>query len=141
MINVSQGRLPDREPVAIVDIGSNSIRLVVYEGVTRTPTVLFNEKMLAGLGRGVHSTGRLDPDAIDAAMAEFKRFRALVDQVGATRLHVIATAAAREAINGPKFIERAEKILGADIQVLSGRQEALLLRTRNHLRLHGLRRD
>lgn len=124
MIGMSQGRLPGREPVAIIDIGSNSIRLVVYEGVTRSPTVLFNEKMLAGLGRGVHSTGRLDPGAIDAAIAEFTRFRALVDQTGASRLHVIATAAAREATNGPDFIARAEDILDAEIQVLTGREEA-----------------
>lgn len=124
MNRVSQGRLPGREPVAIIDIGSNSIRLVVYEGVTRSPTVLFNEKMLAGLGRGVHSTGHLDPSAIDSAIEELKRFRSLVDQTGATALHVIATAAAREAVNGPQFIERAEKILGADVNVLTGRQEA-----------------
>ncbi len=124
MNGVSQGRLPGRNPVAIIDIGSNSIRLVVYEGVTRSPTVLFNEKMLAGLGRGVHSTGHLDPRAVDAAVEEFRRFRALVSQTGASELHVIATAAAREAVNGPEFIERAEKILDAEIEVLSGRQEA-----------------
>lgn len=124
MIGISQGRLPDREPVAIIDIGSNSIRLVVYEGITRSPTVLFNEKMLAGLGRGVHSTGKLDPNAVDAAIAELQRFRALVTQTGATQLHVIATAAAREAENGADFISRAESILGTSIQVLSGREEA-----------------
>ncbi len=120
----SQGRLPDRKPVAIIDVGSNSIRLVVYEGVTRSPTVLFNEKMLAGLGKGVHSTGRLDRYAVDAAIEEFRRFSALVRQSGAQDLHVIATAAAREAENGPEFIERAEAILGAEIQVLTGREEA-----------------
>lgn len=124
MIGTSQGRLPDREPVAIIDIGSNSIRLVVYEGITRSPTVLFNEKMLAGLGRGVHSTGRLDPAAIDTAIDELRRFRALVAQAGATEMHVIATAAAREAENGAEFISRAEDILGTSIQVLSGREEA-----------------
>lgn len=124
MIGLSQGRLPDREPVAIVDIGSNSIRLVIYEGVARSPTVLFNEKMLAGLGRGMHTTGRLDPAAIDAAIAELRRFRALVNQSGASSLHAIATAAAREAINGPEFIERAEDILGIPISILSGREEA-----------------
>ena len=57
MIANSQGRLPDRRPLSIIDIGSNSIRLVVYEGVARSPTVLFNEKMLAGLGRGIVTTG------------------------------------------------------------------------------------
>ncbi|MFC5385975.1 exopolyphosphatase [Aquamicrobium segne] len=124
MIAVSQGRLQDRRPVSIIDIGSNSIRIVVYEGLARAPTVLFNEKMLAGLGRGIVSTGRLDPEAVTRAMAEFRRFRALSNQAGAVHMHVVATAAAREAENGPDFIRRAEEVLGTEIHVLSGRQEA-----------------
>ena len=112
MIANSQGRLQDRRPLSVIDIGSNSIRLVVYEGIARSPTVLFNEKMLAGLGRGLVSTGRLDPDAVQRAVAELRRFRALSDQAGAETLYVIATAAAREAENGPDFIHRAEEILG-----------------------------
>ncbi len=124
MIFDSQGRLPDRTPVAVVDIGSNSVRLVIYEGIARAPTVLFNEKMLAGLGRGLVSTGRLDPEAVTRSMAEFARFRALAEQAGAEQIHVIATAAAREADNGPDFIRRAEEVLGAPVRVLSGREEA-----------------
>ena len=112
MIANSQGRLQDRRPLSIIDIGSNSIRLVVYEGIARSPTVLFNEKMLAGLGRGLATTGQLDPEAVQRAVAELKRFRALSDQAGAETLYVIATAAAREAANGPEFIRRAEDILG-----------------------------
>lgn len=124
MIHKSQGRLPDRSPLSVIDIGSNSIRLVVYEGIARSPTVLFNEKMLAGLGRGIVTTGKLDPDGVRRALEEFRRFRALSDQAGAESLHVIATAAAREAENGPDFIARAEDILGVKIKVLTGRQEA-----------------
>lgn len=124
MIPRSQGRLQDRRPISVIDIGSNSIRLVIYEGVARSPTVLFNEKMLAGLGRGIVSTGRLDPEAVTRSMSEFRRFRALSEQAGAEQLHVIATAAAREAENGPDFIRRAEDVLGAEIRVLSGREEA-----------------
>lgn len=124
MIESSQGRLQDRRPVSVVDIGSNSIRLVIYEGVARSPTVLFNEKMLAGLGRGIVSTGRLDPEAVRRSMEEFGRFRALSEQSRSTALHVIATAAAREAENGPDFIHRAEAVLGVPIKVLSGREEA-----------------
>jgi len=124
MIVNSQGRLPDRRPVSIIDIGSNSIRLVIYEGISRSPTVLFNEKMLAGLGRGIVSTGRLDPEAVQRSIEEFRRFRALAEQAGSESLHVIATAAAREAENGPDFIRRAEDILGTDVKVLSGREEA-----------------
>lgn len=120
----TQGRLPGRRPVSVVDIGSNSVRLVIYEGVARAPTTLFNEKMLAGLGRGLTSTGKLDPEAVTRSMDEFRRFRALSEQAGAERLYVIATAAAREAVNGPDFIRRAEDVLGTEIRVLSGREEA-----------------
>ena len=124
MIGLSQGRLQDRRPISIIDIGSNSIRLVVYEGIARSPTVLFNEKMLAGLGRGIVTTGKLDSEAVTRSMEEFRRFRALSEQAGAKDLHVIATAAAREAENGPDFIHRAEAVLGTKIRVLSGREEA-----------------
>ncbi len=124
MISASQGRLHDRHPVSVIDIGSNSIRLVVYEGLVRSPTVLFNEKMLAGLGRGIVSTGKLDPEAVTRSMAEFRRFRSLSEQAGAERMHVLATAAAREAVNGPDFIRRAEDVLQTDIRVLTGREEA-----------------
>jgi exopolyphosphatase/guanosine-5'-triphosphate,3'-diphosphate pyrophosphatase len=124
MIEVSQGRLPDRQPVSVIDIGSNSIRLVIYEGIARSPSVLFNEKMLAGLGRGLVLTGRLDPEGVTRAIEEFRRFRALSEQAGAQELYAIATAAAREAENGPDFIARSEEILGTPIRVLSGREEA-----------------
>jgi len=124
MIAISQGRLQDRRPLSIIDIGSNSIRLVVYEGIARSPTVLFNEKMLAGLGRGIVSTGKLDAEAVKRAVEEFRRFRALSEQAGAEQLYVIATAAAREAQNGMDFIHSAEEILGTEIRVLSGREEA-----------------
>ncbi|TIP04198.1 MAG: exopolyphosphatase [Mesorhizobium sp.] len=124
MIAVSQGRLQDRRPLSIIDIGSNSIRLVVYEGLARSPSLLFNEKMLAGLGRGIVSTGKLDPEAVTRSMEEFRRFRALSDQAGAEHIYVLATAAAREAVNGPDFIHRAEEVLKTEIRVLTGRQEA-----------------
>lgn len=124
MTPASQGRLPGRRPISIVDIGSNSVRLVVYEGIARAPTVLFNEKMLAGLGKGLVTTRRLDPQAVSRALEELRRFRALSDQAGAAELHVIATAAAREAENGPDFIRRAEAVLGTSVRVLSGREEA-----------------
>ncbi|WP_265515499.1 exopolyphosphatase [Nitratireductor luteus] len=123
-IKASQGRLQDRRPLSIIDIGSNSIRLVIYEGIARSPTVLFNEKMLAGLGKSIVTTGELDPDGVSRAVEEFRRFRALSEQAGAQSLHVLATAAAREATNGPDFIARAEEILGTEIRVLSGREEA-----------------
>ncbi|TIM83476.1 MAG: exopolyphosphatase, partial [Mesorhizobium sp.] len=70
------------------------------------------------------STGKLDPEAVTRSMEEFRRFRALSEQAGAEHMYVLATAAAREAVNGPDFIHRAEDVLKTEVQVLSGRQEA-----------------
>ena len=119
-------RRNELSPVAVVDIGSNSVRLVVYEGATRAPTPLFNEKVLCGLGRSLATTGRLGADAVRRAFRALRRFRALIDQMGVTRVEAIATAAAREAENGPDFIAQAERIIEAPIRVLSGTKEAEL---------------
>ncbi len=120
----AQGRLPGIAPVSVIDIGSNSVRVVIYEGLSRAPTMLFNEKVLCGLGKGLGSSGRMDADAVERSLESLKRFRALSTQARATDLYVLATAAAREASNGPDFINRAEEILGQKIQVLSGEEEA-----------------
>ena len=116
----------DQTPVAVVDIGSNSVRLIVYENSSRAPAPVFNEKVLCGLGRSLASTGRLAPDAIKRALRALRRFRALIDQLGVAQVEVIATAAAREAENGPDFIAQAERILDRKVTVLSGTQEAEL---------------
>lgn len=120
----AQGRLPGLAPVAVVDIGSNSIRLVIYEGLSRAPAVLFNEKVLCGLGKGVATTGRMNEEGVERALVALRRFRALSSQAQATRMYVLATAAAREASNGPDFVARAEEILGHEIIVLTGEEEA-----------------
>ena len=120
------GRLDHGPPIAVVDIGSNSVRLVVYEGLTRSPTELFNEKALCGLGREVQSTGLLAADAVQHALATLKRFRALCQTMGVKRIFAIATAACRDAKNGRAFIKLAERTIGADIDVLSGAREAEL---------------
>ena len=112
--------------VAVIDIGSNSVRLVVYESLTRSLVTLFNEKALCGLGREVQSTGLLAPDAVAKALAALKRFRALCKIMKVGRVHAIATAAARDAKNGPDFIAAAQKICGCDIEILSGPREAKL---------------
>ena len=125
-MNIAQGRLDHGPPVAVVDIGSNSVRLVVYEGLTRSPTPIFNEKVLAGLGREVQSTSLLAPDAVEAAFATLRRFRALCDRLEVARLWAIATAACRDAANGKAFVTEAERICGVKIDVLSGKREAEL---------------
>ena len=114
------------DPVAVIDIGSNSVRLIVYEAAKRSPVPLFNEKAWCGLGRSIASSGRLSKDSVDKALRALKRFRAVSDQLGATQLQIIATAAAREAENGKVFIKQAEDICGAPIAVLTGKQEAEL---------------
>src|SRR5260370_36976165 len=75
----AQGRIDHGPPVAVIDIGSNSVRLVVYEGLARSLTPIFNEKVLAGLGREVLTTGLLSADAVDKTLAALTRFRALCD--------------------------------------------------------------
>ncbi|MFO1118400.1 MAG: exopolyphosphatase [Beijerinckiaceae bacterium] len=122
----AQGRLAAGAPVAIVDIGSNSVRLVAYEGRTRAPTPIFNEKAFCGLGRGVVTTGALADEAMARALAALSRFEALCRTMGVKDLQVVATAAARDARNGPEFIARAEQAIGAPIRLLSGPREAEL---------------
>src|SRR5579871_6622206 len=122
----AQGRLDHGPPIGVIDIGSNSVRLVVYEGLTRSPTELFNEKALCGLGREVQSTGLLAADAVEHALATLKRFRALCDRMEVAHLFVIATAACRDAKNGRAFVGFAERILKTRIEVLSGGREAEL---------------
>ncbi len=112
--------------VAVIDIGSNSVRLVVYASMARSLVTIFNEKALCGLGREVQSTGLLAPDAVMKALTSLRRFHALckVQKVG--RVYAIATAACRDATNGPDFIAKAERICGVPIEILSGPREAKL---------------
>ncbi|WP_425062564.1 exopolyphosphatase [Pyruvatibacter mobilis] len=110
--------------VGIIDIGSNSVRLVVYADRGRTLQPIFNEKVLCGLGRSVASTGELDGEAVDRALTALARFRGLTSALGISDLQAVATAAVREASNGDYFIERAEHLCGGPISILSGHDEA-----------------
>src|SRR3954454_3938125 len=125
-LSFAQGRLHHGTPIAVIDIGSNSVRLVIYEGLTRAPTPIFNEKVLAGLGRQVQTTGLLAADAIDTALDALRRFRALCDILHVRRIWAIATAACRDARNGRAFIAEAERICRIHITILSGKREAHL---------------
>ena len=117
------------ETIAVIDIGSNSVRLVVYQGLTRDLAPIFNEKALCALGRKVQSTGLLAPEAVEKALAALRRFRALCKVMKITRIHAIATAACRDASNGEEFIAKAERICKVPIDVLSGAREARLSAT------------
>ena len=117
------GGAPEDGRVGIVDIGSNSIRLVVYDGPRRIPSILFNEKVMAGLGKSLAATGRLDPQAVERAFSALARFRHVARAMDVTTLHTVATAAVREAENGADFLARAVSI-GLDVTLLSGVEEA-----------------
>jgi len=113
-------------PVAVIDIGSNSVRLVAFAGLSRNPVAIFNEKVLAGLGRNIVSTGKLDADGVRRAFKALRRFRAVIERHDIEDIHAVATAAVREAENGAKFVAEAAKICGASVRVLAGEEEAKL---------------
>ncbi|CAA6603157.1 Exopolyphosphatase [Rhodospirillaceae bacterium LM-1] len=115
-----------RLPVAIIDIGSNSIRLCVYDGLIRTPTPMFNEKVLCALGQGLDARGRLNPEGVPMARAALGRFVSLAKAMGVGRLDVLATAAVRDAEDGRDFVASIERETGAKITVLPGEEEAKL---------------
>lgn len=117
--------MADQRPTAIIDIGSNSVRLVVYSGLGRVPSPTFNEKVLAGLGSGLAATGQLTQESRDKALAALRRFRLLLDHMGVGRTRVVATAAVRDAEDGPEFVREIRRI-GLDCKVLSADDEARL---------------
>src|SRR5580692_157141 len=112
--------------VAIVDIGSNSVRLVIYESFTRTPATVHNEKAICGIGRNMVSSGKLNADGIAMALEALARFRMMADALDAPVREAVATAAARDASNGQEFVRRAEAAWGSPIRILSGEEEARL---------------
>lgn len=108
---------------AIIDIGSNTVRLVIYGGSPRAPVVLYDDKIAAGLGRGVVARGKLDRRSSAMALATLGRFAALLRLVRPGRLIVVATAAVRQAANGPAFLAQV-RALGLPAELLSGEEEA-----------------
>src|SRR6202043_19330 len=113
----AQGRLDHGPPVAVIDIGSNSVRLGVYEGLARTPTPLFNEKVLCGLGREVQSTGLLAADAVAKALTALRRFRVLCDRIEVPEVLVIATAACRDATNGKALDRKSTRLNSSHVPI------------------------
>ncbi len=111
-------------PVGIIDIGSNSVRLCVYDGGARVPVPLFNEKSVCALGRGLGASGRLHPEGATRAAKAVGRFVALSRAMKVGRLDILATAAVREASDGPAFVRLLERTHNIHITVLSGAEEA-----------------
>ncbi len=94
--------------VGVVDIGSNSVRLVVFDGAARSPAYFYNEKILCGLGAGLRETGRMNPEGKVRALAAIKRFTKLAEGMGIAPLTAVATAAMRESEDGPAFRTQIE---------------------------------
>ncbi|WP_299437508.1 Ppx/GppA family phosphatase [uncultured Rhodospira sp.] len=117
---------PGAPPVGIIDIGSNSVRLVVYRGGARIPVPLFNEKAVCALGQGLGATGRLNPEGRALAFVAVGRFVTLANAMGVERLHVLATAAVRDAADGADFVANLEQATGVRVEVLGGVDEARL---------------
>jgi exopolyphosphatase/guanosine-5'-triphosphate,3'-diphosphate pyrophosphatase len=115
---------PEGRQAAVIDLGSNSVRLVIYRLEGRAIWTVFNEKALAGLGRDLPLTGRLSAAGVEVAMAALHRFRALLNGWEASDITAAATAAVREAADGPVFLRRVKAETGLDVRVLSGEEEA-----------------
>lgn len=113
-------------PTAIIDVGSNSVRLVIFGRCTRAPLTMINEKAVCGLGQGVSENGHLNAEGVEQAIATINRFVWLSKRAGVRRIVAFATAAVRDAGDGPAFIERVRRETGQELSVLSGEQEARL---------------
>lgn len=112
--------------VGVVDVGSNSVRMVVFDGAARSPAYFFNEKIMCGLGKGLAETGRLNPEGRIRALAALKRFALLAEGMNTGPLTVVATAATREATDGPDFQAEVLRETGLKLWVIDGDEEARL---------------
>jgi len=113
------------EKRAVIDIGSNSVRLVIFDGPRRTPLAILNEKVLCGLGRDRDGDGNLSDASMRLALQTLTRFKLLLDAHANPPVTAIATAAVREAGNGPDFVAKIEA-LGLEVTIIDGREEAQL---------------
>ena len=121
-----RGKPLDAPEAAVIDVGSNSVRLVVYRLDGRAMTPILNEKVMAGLGRGMGREPKLSPDGVEAAMKALKRFATLIESLGVRDIFPVATAAVRDAVDGPAFAERVVRETGLRLRILEGHEEARL---------------
>ncbi|ACG78102.1 exopolyphosphatase [Phenylobacterium zucineum HLK1] len=115
---------PDSRLAAVIDVGSNSVRLVIYRVDGRALWTVYNEKVVAGLGKDLPVTGRLSAEGVEAAVAALRRFRAVLEGWRADQVLTAATAAVREAADGRAFLQRVKDEAGLDVRILSGDEEA-----------------
>lgn len=112
--------------VGVVDVGSNSVRLVIFDGAARSPAYFYNEKVMCGLGEGLSDTGRLNPEGRVRALDAIRRFQTLADGMGLAPLSAVATAAVREASDGLDFQNEVTRETGLRLYVIDGPEEARL---------------
>lgn len=112
--------------VGVVDVGSNSVRLVVFDGAARSPAYFYNEKIMCALGAGLAETGHLSPQGRKRALDALRRFTALAEGMGLPGLTAVATAAVRDATDGQAFCEEVLAETGLHIWVIDGEEEARL---------------
>src|SRR3990167_4673387 len=118
--------IPQPRQAGIIDIGSNSVRLVICDVLGASILQSFNEKVMAGLGEGLTKTGRLSPQGVVAALQALGRYRAILRALNVDTYQAVATAAVRVASDGADFLKQAQKVLGRPIRLLSGEDEARL---------------
>src|SRR3954470_21220684 len=114
------------ERVGVIDLGSNSPRLVVFERLRAAGFPLFNEKVMCGLGRGISSTGRLNPEGVTLALVNLRRFVAFARAIAVDHLAVLATAAVRDARDGEDFAAEVERQCRVQVKIIDGAEEARL---------------
>jgi len=114
------------ERVGVVDVGSNSVRMVVFDGAARSPAYFYNEKIMCALGAGLGQTGILNPEGRARALSALHRFKALSEGMGLPPLTIVATAAVRDARDGPEFCAQVQAETGLKIWVIDGEEEARL---------------
>ncbi len=119
----SSGRAEARQ-AAVIDVGSNSVRLVIYRIDGRALWTLYNEKVVAALGKDLPATGRLSPEGVEAAVGALRRFRAVLEGWKADEVTTAATAAVREAADGRAFLKRVKDETGLEVRILTGEEEA-----------------
>src|SRR6056300_1793369 len=117
---------PYLKKVGVIDVGSNSVRLVVFDGAARSPAYFYNEKIMCALGAGMAHSGRLNPDGRRRALAAIDRFVHLAKGMGVPTLTAVATAAVRDASDGVEFCDEVLEKTGQKIWIINGLEEARL---------------
>lgn len=115
-----------KDYVAVIDIGSNAVRLVVYDGLNRAPFKIHNERTQCHLGKHLATTGKLNPEGVAAALDSIGRYAGLIKAMKIGQVRAVATAAMRDAEDGAAFIKKVKDDFGLQIRIIEGEEEARL---------------